>query len=208
MRKEHFKQPIRLISLILFSLGIIVSVNAFSAPEELPNDLKIGDFHAGGIVFYMTENGQNGLVAALTDQSTNIPWSNGIFKVTGATGDGIGAGMMNTSIIVSAQSNDTPGGIFAAKVAADYAVLEDGFSPCAGSAGEICYSDWYLPSKNELNLLYENLFSGGVGGFANALYWSSTEARNELAWNQNFLFGLQNGNKKNERFRVRAIRVF
>lgn len=208
MRKEQRRQPIRFINIILLSLGITVAVNVFSAPEELLNDLKIGDIHAGGIVFYMTENGQNGLVAALTDQGNNIPWSNGAFKATGATGDGIGAGMMNTSIIVSAQSNDTPGGIFAAKVAADYAVLEDGFSPCAGVVGEICYSDWYLPSKHELNLLYENLFSGGVGGFANDLYWSSTEVRENLAWNQNFLFGLQNGNKKNQRFRVRAIRAF
>ena len=68
----------------------------------------------GGIVFYVYDGGLHGLIAALADQSTEIQWYNGIYKDTGATGDGVGAGAMNTAMIVAAQINDTQGGNFAA----------------------------------------------------------------------------------------------
>ena len=64
---------------------------------------------------------------------------------------------------------------------------------------------WRLPTKDELNLIYEN--KNVVGGFANYYYWSSTEAGFKYAWNQSFLNGLQfNGNKDFAYF-VRAVRA-
>jgi len=66
------------------------------------------------------------------------------------------------------------------------------------------YDDWFLPSKDELNLLY--LQKGVVGGFA--YYWSSTEYGSYAAWYQYFGDGSQNGNSKFITLRVRADRAF
>jgi hypothetical protein len=70
------------------------------------------------------------------------------------------------------------------------------------------YSDWHLPSKEELNSVYVNLKQIGVGGFANNSYWSSTERWNGIAWRQYFNNGeLYNGSKDDE-YTVRAVRAF
>ena len=65
---------------------------------------------------------------------------------------------------------------------------------------------WRLPSKTELEYLYEQ--KKVVGGFANNSYWSSTETNNDSAWFQNFLDGYQNSNSKNITLHVRAVRAF
>lgn len=171
---------------------------------------KIGDHFGGGIIFYVDTTGQHGLIASLSDhlsdQSFFIQWFNGINKVTGATGDGVGAGATNTAIIVAAQSNDTPGGNFAAKVAADFSVQEDGLTACTDSVDEICHGDWYLPSKHELNLLYQQ--RGVVGGFTDSFYWSSTEGDAAHAWYQVFGDTTQGNGVKYNPLRVRAVRAF
>lgn len=64
---------------------------------------------------------------------------------------------------------------------------------------------WRLPTKDELNILYEN--KDKIGGFAGS-YWSSTEDYNGYAWNQNFYSGLQNFYYKIFKFKVRAVRAF
>jgi hypothetical protein len=70
------------------------------------------------------------------------------------------------------------------------------------------YSDWHLPSKEELNALYVNLKQIGVGGFANNYYWSSTEDGNYYAWIQGFDFGRQVNTSKDNKYFVRAVRAF
>ena len=169
---------------------------------------KIGDSYGGGIVFYVNGSGQHGLIAALEDASASVfAWNNGANKVTGATSDGeVGAGAMNTAIIVAAQSIDNPFGNFAAKVANDYSVQDDGLTPCARLPDEICYDDWYLPSRFELNLLYQQ--KDIVGGFADLSYWSSTEDDSLYAWSQYFLIGQQFSSSKSLTFKVRAVRAF
>lgn len=71
------------------------------------------------------------------------------------------------------------------------------------------YSDWHLPSKEELNSVYVNLKQIGVGGFANNSYWSSTEANyvND-AWVQYFGNGRQGYDGKGYEYPVRAVRAF
>jgi hypothetical protein len=72
------------------------------------------------------------------------------------------------------------------------------------------YSDWHLPSKEELNALYVNLKQLGVGDFANDSYWSSTEYTKGYARTKNFSNGEQyydSGSRFNESS-VRAVRVF
>ena len=178
--------------------------NGTGAPVKI-----IGDSYQGGIVFYVDAGGQHGLIAARADQNTGVPWNNGINRLTGATGDGLGAGAMNTAIIVSTQISDNQGGIFAAKVAADYSVQDDGVSTCTvinPPVTETCYGDWYLPSNFELRLL--GLQSNVVGGFANGWYWSSTDWGVSMALSHNLNDGSQVSSTKSTAFRVRAIRAF
>lgn len=156
----------------------------------------IGEYYGGGIVFYTYDNGQHGLIATTSDQSTGAFWYNSSFKNTGTTGDGVGAGAMNTAMQVSGQIGDNINGNFAAKLCADYTVTIAG----------ITYGDWYLPSKHELNLLFAQ--KDLVGNFATEFYWSSTEFNNTEAWYQLFTFGNQAKNGKQYPAYVRAIRAF
>lgn len=158
----------------------------------------IGESYGGGIVFYVYDNGQHGLIAATADHPANVGWSNGFtLRVTGAAGDGLNAGTMNTAMIVATQAADVETGVFAAKACADYSV----------TVGGITYGDWYLPSINEMNLLY--LQRNLVGGFINHTYWSSTEFNKQAAWCQSFSSGNQfNVLKSSGGFSTRAIRAF
>jgi hypothetical protein len=174
--------------------GIDITNHVISTTGPAP--LAIGDSYGGGIIFWLDGTGQHGLIVATTDQSTGIQWYNGTFRYTGATGDGLYAGAMNTTILVATQIADNQTGNFAAKVCADYSVIVDG----------VTYGDWYLPSKYELNLLY--LQKDLIGGFASAYYWSSSELSDGIAWSQGFGDGNQQGGFKTGTSRVRAIRAF
>ena len=68
------------------------------------------------------------------------------------------------------------------------------------------YDDWFLPSKDELNLLF--LERDVVGGFANFSYYSSSQDNNISAWYHNFIDGIQGKVLKNIKRRVRAVRDF
>ena len=167
--------------------------------------LSIGDTYQGGIIFYLDASGCHGLIAAPGDQSTGIRWYAGTFGFTQAKGDGIYAGKANTSIIIAAQvAIGDDGDNYAARLCNEL-IISDG-----GTA----YGDWYLPSKYELNLMYENIGQGNalglgnVGGFTNYDYWSSTEYDNVNAWIQAFYYGIQLANNKNYIIYVRAVRAF
>ena len=84
-----------------------------------------------------------------------------------------------------------------------------------GKAAQLCdalvyggYSDWFLPSKDELNLMYTNLEVAGVGGFAGDFYWSSSEYNAYSAWLQDYGNGFQGSYGKYGAYRVRAVRAF
>ncbi len=130
------------------------------------------------------------LEAAPSDQSTSAEWGCVGTLISGADGFTVGTGEQNTIDIEAGCT--TPG------TAADI---------CANlSLGG--YSDWFLPSKDELNLMYENLKLSGVGGFADSYYWSSSEYYANYAWEQSFYNGNQYNNNKSNTYRVRAVRAF
>lgn len=101
----------------------------------------------------------------------------------------IGTGEANTARIVDGCSDDAG---FAADLAADYS-----------NSGE---SDWFSPSKDELNKLYINRAS--VGGFSTDTYWSSSEYGANDAWYQSFGGGGQGPGSKPAGFYVRPVRSF
>jgi hypothetical protein len=69
------------------------------------------------------------------------------------------------------------------------------------------YSDWYLPSKNEMSKMILN--KNAIGGFSSANYWSSTEFDSLNAYYSNFTSGNSNmTGSKNSVANVRAIRTF
>jgi hypothetical protein len=72
------------------------------------------------------------------------------------------------------------------------------------------YSDWHLPSKEELNALYVNLEQIGVGNFVFGTYWSSTKADygDDSWWKQFFPSGIQQPRQNSEFNGVRAVRAY
>ncbi|MDR1787972.1 MAG: DUF1566 domain-containing protein [Treponema sp.] len=70
------------------------------------------------------------------------------------------------------------------------------------------YSDWSLPEKDVLKLMYTNLRGNKGLGFSRLSYWSSSEGYNGLAWNQSFVDGIQGSNLKYYVYSVRAVRAF
>jgi hypothetical protein len=164
--------------------------------------LSIGQSYQGGKVAYILVKGdpgydvntQHGFIAATSDQTVpeiGIKWDRGTYTITGATGTAIGTGFSNTNKIIASQGE--PAITYAAGLARAY----------TGGG----YTDWYLPSKDELEKLQSN--KGTIGDFYNFYYWSSSEVDESKAWFQFFWNGRQYQNVKGElRPLVRAIRSF
>jgi hypothetical protein len=163
---------------------------------------KIGDRGpAGGWVFYdkgAYSSGWRYLEAAPVETEFRAEW--GVFDLYEdepmGTAWTIGAGKRNTQIIV------------------EY-LWEIGES---GKAAQLCdsfsvdgYDDWFLPSRDELNLMYQNLKQEGLGEFSDDLdlYWSSSEHGFLMeAWFQSFSNGHQGTSPKRAAHSVRAVRAF
>ena len=149
----------------------------------------IGTTYLGGLVFYNDGLG-HGLVCASTDQSTGIRWYNGNYTFTNATALAIGTGNANTNMIVASQG----AGTYAAKLCYDL-VLNN-------------FTDWYLPSIFELELMYVNLKRPGLASFSNDYYWSSSEFSDENAWILSYYDYTDYIDSKNTTNSVRAVRSF
>ena len=67
------------------------------------------------------------------------------------------------------------------------------------------FMEWRLPTKRELNLVYNQISNIG-GGFG--IYWSSTEFEYNYAWIQIFSSGNQYDYSKDHPNDVRAVRAF
>ncbi len=164
--------------------------------------LHVGSYYAGGVVFYLdpADPCNHGLVCAITDQDggSGIQWYNGSNVFTGASGSAIGTGQANTTAIINTQG----AGSYAASVCDNYTT---------GS-----YSDWFLPSRDEINQMYQNraaidatAIANGGSGFTNSAYWSSTEHfTNYQAWALYWSSGSMAYTYKSYSRSVRAVRAF
>ncbi|MEQ8416139.1 MAG: DUF1566 domain-containing protein [Imperialibacter sp.] len=167
---------------------------------------KLGRFESGGIIAYFLSPGDDGydpvtphgLIVSTADQSTSAYWGCLGVDVGGASGASVGTGTQNTIDIIAGCAE-------------------------AGIAARLCdeldengYSDWFLPSIEELERIYENIsiinegiIANGGAPFASAFYNSSTE--NSINESLGIHFG--NGSKdfhlsKNNAYHVRSVRAF
>jgi hypothetical protein len=153
---------------------------------------------SGGTIFYDKGDDVGGwrfLEAAPIDQSAGILWDDGDGAATGVIGTDIGDGESNTISIVAALGNGT----YAAKMCSDLEL--NGFD------------DWFLPSKDELNILFQERVA--IGGFSTSVadhYWTSSELTTfggVSAHIKNFGNGDDKSGTKNVvGYRVRAVRAF
>jgi hypothetical protein len=167
---------------------------------------SVGDFAQGGIVFWVDETGEHGLVCAKQDQYEGIRWHAGTPGDTQAKGDGPFSGIANTAIIIAVHAAiGDDGSTYAARICNELQITEGGKT----------YGDWYLPSKEELNLMYLNketidstATANGGSPFARPSYWSSTERDGSYVWFHSFDEGVQDYLTKIYMLGVRAIRAF
>ena len=78
--------------------------------------------------------------------------------------------------------------------------------PANHDAAGINFTDWRLPSKDELNMMY--LLKDAIGGFAGNYYWSSSEYEPYFMWGQYFNSGNKFVNNYSVAGGVRAVRAF
>ena len=155
----------------------------------------IGDFAHGGVVFWVTANGQHGKVVSIYETGVN-PWSN-VDSLIGATAQSAINGAGNTVAIMMQAGHEKS----AARLCADLAY--SGFD------------DWYLPALDELDLIYDsksmiNATATANGGesLSSLFYWSSTEHNATQALAVNFTTGIPGTSNKPKNQSIRAIRAF
>jgi len=177
------------------------SEDYYDQSEGNVSSLAIGDMHQGGIIFWVDNTGQHGLVCDLQDLG-EAEWGCSGTSISGANGKSIGTGQQNTSAILS-------------------------LCPQSGIAAEMCtnstaqgYSDWFLPSLDELTQIHLNIEAINATLVSNgrddlrSRYWSSSQHndpkyQNDYAWTQKLSRGGSQGfPNKNKSTKVRAVRAF
>ena len=148
------------------------------SPTGCPN---IGDVCGDGSIFA----GDTNMYVTDVNQSTSIRWSNETVTNSGAHSASDGAA--NQAWIV------------ANRTLSQYPA----FQLCE-NLNRHSHSDWYLPARNELNVLRTN--RSAIGSFTTSWYWSSTEDGSTNAWLQRFSDGNQGYSNKAVNFDVRCVR--
>jgi len=156
--------------------GIVFFVGTFACGATLASTCK-----------YLEAAPTSG-TSAWTDAS--FAWSgNTTGEILNARGTAVGSGYKNTVAMVAQSSTANRAGTIA-----------------RAYRGPNNLSDWYLPSKDELNQLYINRAT--VGGFVSNFYWSSSEVYSLETWYQNFSNGTQSNLAKYYTHYVRPVRAF
>lgn len=168
------------------------------------NNYHPGDLYGGGIVFYVDQTGEHGLICSLTDLSVGQVWSD-VNLLIGPTAQSTWDGQSNTTAIVN-QAGMTSS---AAKLCDDYVNDEYGTG---------IYSDWYLPSIDELSILSTSSYivNKNIENDGNSLttslvvdfYWTSLEFNNSQALSYLISGGAPQVYNKSYLCSVRAIRAF
>ena len=160
----------------------------------------IGEYFEGGIVFHIYRDSlgiEHGLIVSQSDLSMDSQWSS-IDTLIGNNAKSTWNGLSNTQAI----SNDTTILISAAKACKNLVQAN--------------YSDWYLPSIDELYIMFSHRFDinrrlsqvNGSQLIGLSSYWSSTELDKTDALSVNYLSGTIAQDAKSTMKKVRAIRKY
>jgi hypothetical protein len=143
---------------------------------------------AGGVIFWVAADRSYAMEASKSDWVSSNWGCLGVSQGL-AQNTGIGQGLSNTNTIVQKCFDlDTP-----AKISSDYS--QNGFS------------DWFIPSRDELaELRSKNNLICSVGCDPGNYYWSSNESSSTLAWYNDFLTGRQGSVEKTAALHFRVIR--
>ena len=171
----------------------------------------IGDLIHGGIVFWIDPiDPHKGMVCSLDDIGLatgtaiwTLPAHQSV-SVTGVGATSLTDGAANTDAIIT-QTGAAAANTYAAGLCRLYS-----------TSGNNDLGQWYLPAKDELNLMYLNIGRGNanglgdIGNFSFTKYWSSTEMSPNYNYveDQNFFYGTQDYGSKANASNVRAVRAF
>jgi hypothetical protein len=168
----------------------------------------VGDIGpGGGKVFYVQASGTFACGAALSSTckyleaaptSGTAAWTDATYEWSGNTSEAIGADAQGTAIGTGYRNTQA--------MVTQSSTAERAGTIARAYRGPNNLSDWYLPSKNELNQLY--IEKARIGGFLTEWYWSSSEVDATEAWPQHFGNGLQYGYFKTPLVYVRPVRAF
>jgi len=165
----------------------------------------VGELYGGGVVFWIDPTGQHGHIVSMILLGASL-WSNLTATLIGSTAESDWDGLSNSNAIVG-----QPGHIFsAAKLCLDYVNTDYGTG---------IYDDWYLPSRGELNDLYNNFkevaktldtdSNPATDPFViEGYYWSSTEGNADVAYSIPWYWGWTYRQSKTAPSLVRCVRSF
>ena len=187
--------------------GLISTECGWRYLEAAPGDIRVIEGvpavnGTGSFTFVFGYNRESAEGSNLFVNGTN---SYGALDCTGTI---VGTGKENTRLLVDVHGDDAYSSSSGTTMTSYYAAkLCDLLTYTVHG---ITYDDWFLPSKDELNLLYSRLQASGIGGFDYVGYWSSSESSSNVnnAWVQYFDNGGQGSSGRNVTYRVRPIRSF
>ncbi|MBK9328716.1 MAG: hypothetical protein IPM95_05210 [Sphingobacteriales bacterium] len=192
--KANLHIPKRLSPYAAITGMLLLLVTSCAKGPETFTGLNIGQEHQGGIIFYLTDaTKQHGLIAAKsgwngTADDPKSTWGCSGTTITGADGQNVGTGAQNTQDIVTAGCNG------AGKNCANLTL--NGFS------------DWFLPSVEELKLIMQFNGSVDLGLKPGVLYFSSSEngtGANTISSDEPYT---QENSDKAEEHHFRPVRSF
>jgi serine/threonine-protein kinase len=193
-----------IIAFLFLSFSVVTSQETNISSKSSEKKLNVGDIAEGGIVFYVNETGKHGLVCSLNNLSTSARWFE---KWTPRKNERLSENFNTSTTIFGNKNNykENQSRQSALKLCAKLKLKMDGEK----------YKDWYLPSKEELHMLYlkkelinTKAMENNGDELENSFYWSSTEKDYTNAWIQNFKDGKKGHYYKNYLYNVRAIRKF
>ncbi len=170
--------------------GVLYSA-CVAAPAPVPSDPcttgPIGTVCTADGAFYIGTIGGNRIYAAPADQSGWIQWKTANTDTPGATSTT--NGLANTNAMIAAGAAAHPAG-----------------NACKTKAPA---GTWYLPARNEMNLIWTNRVAIGLAakGFIDDWYWASTSPQFNQGWYQSLSPpGTNSGYAKIYDLRVRCVR--